>query len=135
MFGNSENNFVQKVMKFGKMNDEISIIDDQIGSPTYACDVAEAIIKISLTEKYGVYHATNEGFCSWAEFAEEIFSLTGLRCKVIPIKSCEYVSKAKRPQNSRLSKKSLTENGFALLPSWQDALSRYLNKINVRCDN
>lgn len=133
MFGNSKNNFVQKILKLGKINEEIGVIDDQIGSPTYTYDVAGLIIKMGLTEKYGVYHVTNEGFCSWAEFAREIVRITGLKCKIRPINSEEFEARAKRPLNSRLSKKSLVENGFYLLPPWQDAIGRYLNTLNVRC--
>lgn len=132
MFGHSQNNFVQKIIKLGKEKEIINVIDDQIGSPTYTCDVAELIIEIGLTEKYGVYHATNEGSCSWAEFAEEIVRQANLKCKISRAKSHDYGSKAVRPKNSRLSKQSLLDNGFKLLPTWQDALSRYLKKENVR---
>ncbi|HEX2944792.1 MAG TPA: dTDP-4-dehydrorhamnose reductase [Clostridia bacterium] len=135
MFGHSQNNFVQKILNLAKINNKISVINDQVGSPTYSCDVAKLIVEVGFTEKYGIYHATNEGYCTWAEFAKEIIRQVGLKCEINEVKSYEYSSKAKRPTNSRLSKKSLTENGFTLLPTWQNALNRYLEKENVRCGN
>lgn len=134
MFGHSQNNFVEKVIRLGKEKDRINVIDDQIGSPTYTCDLANLIINICRTEKYGVYHATNEGFCSWAEFAEEIIKKAGLECEINPIHSEEYGSRAKRPKNSRLSKQSLLLNGFSLLPSWKDGLCRYITSRECRCN-
>lgn len=127
MFGHSKKNFVEAIIRLGKENDKVNVIDDQIGSPTYTCDVADLLIRLAETEKYGVYHATNEGFCSWAEFANEIMKRAGLKCKINPVHSDKYGSKAKRPKNSRLSKQSLLVNGFMLLPSWENALCRYIN--------
>ena len=105
------------------------MVCDQIGSPTYTADLAPLLCDMVATEKYGVYHATNEGICSWADFAAEIFRLGRCRAKVNPILSSEYPVKAVRPFNSRMSKKSLDAAGFSRLPSWQDALVRYLKEI------
>lgn len=126
LFGHAHNNFVETMIKLGNQNSVINVVDDQIGSPTYTYDVAKLIISLGLTQKYGVYHATNEGFCSWADFAGEIMYQMNIPCRINPIKTDEYGSKAVRPKNSRLSKKSLVEKGFSLLPPWQDALSRYI---------
>ena len=128
MFGPSKNNFVETMIKLASDNNTINVVDDQVGSPTYTADVASLMIDIGLTDKYGTYHATNEGFCSWAEFAREIMLQANLKCKINPINSDDYKAKALRPENSRLSKKSLLDNGFSLLPTWQDALGRYLNR-------
>lgn len=135
MFGHSQNNFVEAMIRLGKEKDKINVIDDQMGSPTYTCDVADLIIRMGMTEKYGVYHATNEGFCSWAEFAKEIMKKAELKCEINPVHSDEYESKARRPKNSRLSKQSLLVNGFTLLPSWEDALYRYIKSRECRCAN
>lgn len=130
VFGKNGNNFVKTMLRLGRERSEVSVVNDQIGSPTYTADLAPVLCDMVLTEKYGVYHATNEGVCSWADFAADIFRLGGCAARVKPIPSSEYPAKAPRPLNSRLSKKSLTEAGFALLPSWQDALARYLQEID-----
>ena len=106
------------------------MVDDQIGSPTYTYDLARLLVDMIQTERYGRYHATNEGICSWYEFACEIFKQAGMdQVKVTPVDSASYPAKAKRPSNSRMSKEKLTENGFERLPDWQDALSRYLKEL------
>ena len=105
-------------------------MDDQIGSPTYTFDLAVLLVDMIETEKYGFYHATNEGLCSWYEFAKEIFRQAGMQVEVTPVNSEQYAAKAKRPFNSRMSKEKLTANGFRRLPDWQDALGRYLKEIS-----
>ena len=129
VFGINGNNFIKTMLKLGKERNEISVVVDQIGSPTYTVDLAPLLCDMVQTEKYGTYHATNEGTCSWTEFAEEIFLLTGCDCKVNPILSESYPTKAVRPKNSRMSKRSLSEAGFKCLPTWQDALRRYLEEL------
>ena len=128
VFGTGGGNFVKTILRLCGENDEITVVDDQVGSPTFTEDLAELLSEMVLTEKYGVYHATNEGFCSWYEFAAEIIKQTGSPCRVRPVKSEEYPRPAQRPLNSRLSKRSLDENGFARLPAWQDALAVFLAK-------
>lgn len=130
VFGSNGNNFVKTMIRLGKEKDSINVVRDQIGSPTYTVDLAKLLCNMALSDKYGVYHATNEGFCSWAEFAEEIMNKAHTKCKVNHILTSEYPYKAVRPLNSRMSKKSLLENGFELLPQWKDALDRYLEEIN-----
>ncbi len=130
VFGKSGNNFVKTMLRLGKEHDEVRVVDDQIGSPTYTADLAPLLCDMIETEKYGTYHATNEGTCSWAEFAAEIFRQAGVPAKVTPIPSGEYPTKAKRPFNSRMSKRSLDRAGFRRLPDWRDALERYLHEIS-----
>lgn len=129
VFGVNGKNFIKTMLKLGETRDEVSVVNDQIGSPTYTYDLARLIVDMVDTEKYGRYHATNEGFCSWYEFACEIFRQAGMNVKVHPVTSDEFPAKAKRPHNSRMSKEKLSENGFERLPSWQDALKRYLEVI------
>ena len=129
VFGVNGKNFIKTMLKLGETRDEVSVVNDQIGSPTYTYDLARLIVDMVETEKYGRYHATNEGFCSWYEFACEIFRQAGMNVKVHPVTSDEFPAKAKRPHNSRMSKEKLSENGFERLPSWQDALKRYLEVI------
>ncbi len=129
VFGVNGKNFVKTMLRLAKERDELTVVCDQIGSPTYTPDLAELICKMIKTEKYGTYHATNEGYCSWAEFATEIMKLAGEKTKIIPVASSEYKTVAVRPLNSRMSKKSLDDSGFERLPSWQDALSRFLKEI------
>ena len=128
VFGINGNNFINTMMKLGESRSELNVVADQIGSPTYTYDLAPLICDMIVTEKYGIYHATNEGYCSWADFAEYIFSITGQKVLVHHITSKEYPTKASRPKNSRLSKKSLDNAGFKRLPSWQDAVKRYINE-------
>lgn len=126
VFGINGNNFINTMLRLGKEKESINVVCDQIGSPTYTADLAPLLCDMAVSEKYGVYNATNEGFCSWAEFASEIMKQAGLNCKVNPIPTSEYTSKAIRPFNSRMSKKKLVDNGFGVLPEWKDALERYL---------
>ena len=130
VYGINGNNFVKTMRRLAETKDELSVVADQIGSPTYTRDLAVLLVQMIQTEKYGVYHATNEGFMSWAEFAESIMKKSGLSTKINYIPSSEYPVKAKRPLNSRLSKKCLTENGFGLLPTQDDALIRYIEELN-----
>jgi len=129
VFGKNGNNFVKTMLKFSEMKEEVSVVCDQIGSPTYTVDLAPLLCDMIRTEKYGVYHATNEGVCSWAEFAREIFRLAGKSTKVVGIHTGEYPTKAVRPLNSRMSKDKLEKMGFYRLPTWQNALSRYLEEL------
>ena len=128
VFGINGNNFINTMMKLGESRSELNVVADQIGSPTYTYDTAPLICDMIATEKYGTYHATNEGYCSWADLAEYIFSVTGQKVLVHHIKSEEYPTKASRPKNSRLSKASLDNAGFKRLPDWQDAVKRYINE-------
>ncbi len=127
-FGTNGNNFVKTMLRLGKERNEINVVCDQIGSPTYTYDLAVLIAEMIQTDKYGIYHATSEGYCSWYEFAKEIFRVAEHDVVVKPIKSIEYPTKAVRPLNSRLSKNCLEKNGFDRLPSWEDGLRRYLDK-------
>lgn len=128
VFGINGNNFIKTMLKLGKERSEISVVADQIGSPTYTADLAQLLCDMVLTDKYGTYHATNEGICSWAEFAEEIFKQAGYSCKVNHISSADYSTKAVRPKNSRMSKNNLDKTGLNRLASWEDAVGRYLNQ-------
>ncbi len=129
VFGKNGKNFIKTMLNLGKTHDEVKVVDDQIGSPTYTFDLARLLVDMIETDKYGRYHATNEGLCSWYEFAKEIFKQAGMNVKVSPVTSEEFAAKAKRPHNSRMSKEKLSENGFERLPKWQDALERYLEEI------
>lgn len=133
VFGINGNNFVKTMLRLGKEKESLSVVNDQIGSPTYTRDLARLLVDMIETEKYGTYHATNEGFCSWAEFAKEIFAQAKLPTKVNEVSTEEYRAlypgQAPRPLNSRLSKKSLDEAGFRRLPDWKDALRRYLEEL------
>ena len=131
VFGVSGGNFVKTMLRLGKKLDTIRVVNDQIGTPTYTYDLAGLLVDMAETDKYGCYHATNEGgYTSWYDFACEIFRQAGYNTNIVPVSTEEYgVSKAARPFNSRLDKSKLTENGFRLLPVWQDALVRYLKEI------
>lgn len=129
VFGEKGSNFVKSILNLGRMRDEICIVNDQIGSPTYAEDLAELLMQMIMTEKYGVYHATNEGFCSRYEFARKIAEIASIPCTIKPIPTVEYSTAARRPLNSRLSKKSLDRASFRRLPHWEDALSRYMRAL------
>ena len=131
VFGVNGKNFVRTMLNFGKTKDSLTVVDDQIGSPTYTYDLARLLVDMMESDKYGHYHAANEGICSWYEFACEIFRQTGMNVKVSPVKSTAYPTKAKRPKNSRMSKEKLIENGFEKMPPWQDALSRYMKEIII----
>lgn len=131
VFGAAGNNFIKTMLRLGKERGAVKVVADQVGSPTYTYDLARLLVDMILTEKYGRYHATNEGLCSWYEFAVEIFRRAGLgdKVSVTPVSSSEFPVKAARPRNSRLSKQKLTDHGFEPLPSWQDALDRYLQEL------
>lgn len=126
VFGKNGKNFVKTMLKLAETHDKLTVVNDQFGSPTYTYDLARLLVDMIQTDKYGIYHATNEGICSWYEFACAIFKEAGIDMKVLPVSSEEYGAKAKRPANSRMSKEKLTENGFDRLPAWQDALKRYI---------
>lgn len=126
VFGINGKNFVKTMLKLAENHDRLTVVNDQFGSPTYTFDLARLLVDMVQTEKYGIYHATNEGFCSWYEFACAIFKEAGIKMEVVPVTSDEYGAKANRPYNSRMSKEKLTANGFERLPAWQDALKRYL---------
>lgn len=129
VFGKNGKNFVKTMLKLAETHDKLTVVNDQFGSPTYTYDLARLLVDMIQTDKYGIYHATNEGICTWYEFACEIFKQAGVKIEVMPVPASEYPAKAKRPENSRLDKSKLTENGFERLPSWQDALRRYIKEI------
>lgn len=131
VFGLNGKNFIRTMLSLGQKYDTLRVVCDQIGTPTYTLDLARLLADMIGTEKYGYYHATNEGgYISWADFAKEIFRQAGMDTQVVPVTTKEYgLSKAARPYNSRLDKRKLVENGFTPLPAWQDALARYLKEI------
>lgn len=129
VFGVNGRNFIKTMLNLGKTHDTITVINDQIGSPTYTYDLARLLVDMIESEHYGRYHATNEGLCSWYEFACEIFRQADMEVNVVPVSSDSYPSRAKRPINSRMNRDKLDAMGFARLPSWQDALGRYLQEI------
>ena len=126
VFGKNGNNFVKTMLRLAETRTELNVVCDQIGSPTYTADLAPLLCDMIQTDQYGIYHATNEGVCSWAEFAQEVFRFSGKDVAVHLISSSAYPAKAKRPLNSRLSKQCLQNSGFCRLPSWQNALKHYL---------
>lgn len=126
VIGEHGSNFVKTMLQLAETHSELRVVDDQIGSPTFTADLAPLLCDMLETEKYGIYHATNEGFCSWAELAEAVFRLAGKNVAVHSISSEEYGAKATRPKNSRLSKSSLDASGFARLPEWESSLARML---------
>ena len=132
VFGLNGNNFIKTMLRVGKTHDQVTVVSDQIGTPTYTLDLSRLLVDMIETDKYGYYHATNEGgFISWYEFTKEIYRQAGYSTKVLPVTTEEYgISKAARPFNSRLDKSKLVKNGFTPLPTWQDALSRYLKELN-----
>lgn len=138
VFGVNGKNFIKTMLNLGKNHDKLTVVNDQIGSPTYTYDLARLLVDMIETDKYGHYHATNEGICSWYDFACEIFrqaaamgrtEYDSAHLTVEPVSADHYPSKAKRPSNSRMSKEKLTANGFEKLPTWQDAVKRYLQEI------
>ena len=131
VFGRNGNNFIKTMLNIGKKYDTLRVVCDQVGTPTYTLDLSRLLVDMAESDRYGYYHATNEGgFISWYDFACEIFRQAGYETKVNPVTTAEYgLSKAARPFNSRLSKDKLAENGFTPLPTWQDALARYLEEI------
>lgn len=139
VFGINGKNFVKTMLKVAKGRAEVSVVDDQIGSPTYTVDLAKFLVDLSETEKYGIYHATNEGFCSWADFTEEIYRDADLDTKVKKVSTDEYIElagkpQARRPKFSKLSKDCIEQNGFERLPSWQDATKRYIAELKKEGD-
>lgn len=129
VFGYHGLNFVRTMLKLAETRTQLNVVSDQWGSPTYTKDLAPLLVEMILSEKYGTYHTTNEGECSWYEFASAIFNEAGKQINVHPIASSDYPTKAKRPFNSRLSKIKLDDAGFKRLPTWQDALHRYINEL------
>ena len=129
VFGINGKNFVKTMLQVGKTHDTLTVVNDQFGSPTYTYDLARLLVDMIVTEKYGIYHATNEGICTWYDFACAIFKEAGMNVTVKPVTSAEYGAKANRPSNSRMSKEKLVEEGFEKLPTWQDALHRYIGEL------
>lgn len=135
VFGINGRNFVKTMLKVARGREEVSVVDDQFGSPTYTVDLAKFLVDLAESDKYGTYHATNEGFCSWAEFTEEIYRNAGVDTKVKHVSTAEYAEiaghpQAKRPHYSKLSKDCIEDNSFIRLPSWQDATRRYIEELN-----
>lgn len=130
VFGVNGKNFIKTMLNLGKTQDTITVVNDQIGTPTYTYDLARLLVDMLEKEEYGKYHVTNEGgYISWYDFAKEIFRQAGMEVNVVPVSAEEYKAKAKRPSNSRMEKKKLDEHGFDRLPTWQDALGRYLKVL------
>lgn len=129
VFGEKNTNFIHTMLRLSETRSEVSVVCDQIGSPTYSKDLARLLSDIIVTEKYGEYHGRNDGYCSWNELAEEVFRIAGKNVKVNPVTSEEYKTAAKRPKNSRLSMASVKENGFTPLQHWKDAVKEYLGNI------
>lgn len=127
VFGLNGNNFIKSMLKLSKDRDELNIVNDQVGSPTFTKDLAPLLVDMIENDKYGIYHATNDGFCTWYEFANEIFSLSNINIKVNPISTSEYPTKARRPFNSKMSKEKLIKNGFKPLRHWKEAVKDYLD--------
>lgn len=133
VFGKNGKNFIKTMLKVGKTHDEVKVVNDQIGTPTYTFDLARLLVDMIETDKYGYYHATNEGgYISWYDFTKEIYRVAGYSTKVTPVTTEEYgLSKAARPFNSRLDKSKLVKNGFTPLPTWQDAVKRYIDELDM----
>lgn len=131
VFGINGNNFVKTMLRLSETRNELNVVGDQVGSPTYTFDLAQLLINMIQSDKYGIYHASNEGFCNWAEFAKEIFRQANKDVKVNSISTEDYPTRAVRPKNSRMSKQKLIDNGFTMLPTWQDAVERYLTEIKL----
>lgn len=134
VFGINGNNFIKTMLNLSEKLDKVNVVDDQIGSPTYTVDLSKILIDMAHSEKYGTYHVNNDGYCSWAEFAKYIFESNGKTTVVNPVTTEEYleitkIKQAYRPRNSKLSKDKLKENGFEMLPSWQDATDRYCKEL------
>jgi dTDP-4-dehydrorhamnose reductase len=131
VFGINGNNFIKTMLRLSEAHSELNVVGDQIGSPTYTLDLARLLIDMIQTKRFGVYHASNEGFCTWAELATEIFRITEKDVSVNSITTTQYPTRAVRPKNSRLSKQKLIENNFKSLPQWQDAVKRYLYEYTI----
>ena len=134
VFGKNGNNFIKTMLRLGQTHEELTVVSDQWGSPTYTADLAPLLCDMISMDAYGIYHATNEGITNWAEFAAYIMEQAHLSCKVRPIPSSDYPTRAVRPLNSRLDKSSLDKAGFRRLPDWKDALRRYLKEIGALGD-
>lgn len=133
VFGINGKNFIKTMLNLGKTHDTLTVVNDQIGTPTYTYDLAKLVVDMLEKEEYGKYHVTNEGgYISWADFAKEIFAQAGMHVEVKPVTTAEYGAKAVRPFNSRMEKKKLEEHGFDRLPTWQDALERYLKELKIQ---
>jgi dTDP-4-dehydrorhamnose reductase len=131
VFGKNGFNFVKTMLRLAKEKEFLNVVNDQFGSPTYTFDLSRLLVDLIETDRYGIYHGTNEGTCTWFEFTKEIFTLANINILIHPILTSDYPTKAKRPKNSMMSKTSLDENGFKRLPNWKDALQRYLKEIEV----
>lgn len=129
VFGMNGNNFVKTMLRLAETRDELNVVGDQVGSPTYTYDLSRLLMDMILTNKFGIYHASNEGYCSWDQFAAEIFNQAQKSIKVNSITTDQYPTRALRPKNSRMSKQKLVDNGFTPLPNWQDSLQHYLNAL------
>ena len=129
VFGKNGKNFIKTMLNLANTHEEVNVVADQVGSPTYTKDLSFFLVDLALSSKYGTYHATNEGFCSWADLAEYTFLKAHKKVKVNRILSKDYPQRAKRPKNSKMSKEKLVKNGFAKLPTWQDAVDRYLKEL------
>jgi len=135
VFGVNGNNFIKTMLRLGASRDTLNVVGDQVGSPTYSLDLARLLIDMIQSDKYGVYHATNEGYCSWAQLAEEIFKQSNKEVNVQVVSTEEYPTRAIRPKNSRMSRQKLVESGFEPLPAWQDAVGRYLHELSQGVNN
>ena len=131
VFGLHGKNFVRTMLRLGKENDRVFAVNDQVGSPTYTRDLSRLLADMIVTERYGTYHATNEGYCSWYEFVLEIFACAGYTTEVVPVDSDYFKTAVRRPLNSRMDKSALDDNGFDRLPTWQDAVARYLRELET----
>ena len=129
VFGINGKNFVKSMLRLAELRDSLNIVADQIGSPTYTKDLSKLLVDMALSDKTGTYHITNDGYCSWYEFAKYIFETNGVDIKVNPISTSEYPTRANRPHNSKLSKEKLINAGFEMLPNWQDAIDRYNQEL------
>lgn len=129
VFGENGNNFIKTMLRLSASHQELRVVGDQFGSPTYTSDLAKLLLDMIQTDNYGIYHASNEGFCNWAEFAQEVFKVSGKEVQVNPIPSEEYPTRALRPKNSRMSKQKLVDNGFQPLPHWKDAVKRFIDDL------
>lgn len=132
VFGINGNNFIKTMLKLAETKDEISVVSDQVGSPTYTKDLAKLLVFMALKDKVGIFNVTNEGYCSWYEFAKYIFEINKINIKVIPILSKDYKTLAKRPKNSKMSKKKLETENLEKLPCWQDAVVRYCQELKEK---
>lgn len=132
VFGINGNNFIKTMLTLAKTKKELSIVDDQVGSPTYTKDLATLLVNMIQTDAYGIYQASNEGYCSWYEFAKEIFHQADIHIDVHPVSSDAFPTIAQRPKNSRMDKHKLEQNGFSRLPAWEDAVRRYLQELNEK---